>query len=1471
MGNFEIQQPALLGAQTSIFAFSAADISAWLDELLIILGSEAIAPWRAAEIRSRLKDTSLDAILSAIERARPGLGDSVEKTLYQQWIETNPASPLLWAAWFNIAIVLARQGNQAEAVIAYGNSLALRPDMYCAAINLGLLYEAADQPEQALATWKHALQPDEGRIALEIQRGRLLEKLGRFEEAETVLRRVLMIDSAQADVVHHWVHLRQKTCQWPVALSGIPGLSATELLQSSGPFGIMALTDDIDLQRDAAATWIARKTEPAPRRLAPAKPYPHERIRIGYMSSDFCSHAMSYLITELFERHDRNRFEVFGYCSSQDDGTELRKRVLAAFDHFRIILPLSDEEAAQVIRDDEIDILIELNGITDGSRLSVLRWRPAPIQATYLGFVGPIPLPELDYLLCDNIVIPPEHAAAYHTKPLAIAEIYQANDSKRSIGRRMSRAELGLPEDCFVLCCFSKHYKITEEMFAAWMSILRQTDKTVLWLTVDNPYSQANLIAAAKRAGIAEERIIFSERADPDLYMSRLGLADLFLDTFPYNAGTVASDAIRMQLPLVTLCGKAFASRMAASLLHAVGAPQGITTSLSKYVEIAIRLANHPAAYAQYKALFTTQAWSQTIGNIARFTTEFEDMWSGIVRSMSDAGEQSFLQTRETKMDIAMLDQRQPAATLAEPGDMTKVLHVGCGTEAREKLPALFRQTGWREIRLDIDPEVRPDFVASLTDMRVISDGLVDAVYSSHNVEHLYPHEVPLALREMRRVLKPTGFTLIKLPDLQEVARYIAEGKLDDPLYMSPMGPIAPLDILFGHRASLASGNLFMAHRTGFTSLTLGTALIEAGFAAVVVQRELSAFCLTAIAFRSRPGEEELAQAQAQMLIPDAGPAMLYTPDAPATVMPLSQASPSAPAAANFSFALLCTAQGRLQEAIDAYCHAITLQPDFIDAYINLGSVVLSLGQHEEAMALYRQAIAIRPENAMAHGNLGKALQDNGQLDEAIDMYRAAIALQPDNANVFMNYGAALLERQAWDDSVTVTRHAIELQPDSAMTHANLGTALLRLGRYEEALAACRQAMALQPRGAVIQASLGGAMLELGEPREAIALCRDAAVLDPTLPAAHFNLSHALKAMNQLEEAELAARRTIALRPEDAEYHFHLAHILLLRGDLEAGWEEYEWRWKLPDFAWISDIRGVFSQPRWTGEDIGGKAILIYTEQGLGDIIQFARYLPLVVSKAGRVIVAAHPPMHRLLETIEGITVVSMREDSLPNFDVYCPLMSLPWAFATRLDSIPASVPYLFADPGEQARWDRRIGGDRLRVGIVWAGNPAVKRDRFRSPGLASVAPLFSVPGIDFVVLQVGPGREDCDASPLPAHVLDLGREIGDLADTAAIMSGLDLMISSCTGPLHLAGALDVPSWAMIPFAPHFPWLLERTDTLWYPRMRLYRQEQPGRDWSGVVDRIAVDLAALAHSKLSRSGVKFQPRNAVPEYGDEMV
>jgi predicted O-linked N-acetylglucosamine transferase (SPINDLY family) len=596
-------------------------------------------PWAqggrdSEDIRLRLKTIPLHDLLSAAGRAPRHAGAAAEVFLYREWIEANPGSLLAGIVWFNLGVALVRDGQTANAIIAYRNALLLRPDLHAAAVNLGLLLEASGETDEALGTWARAIQPDDVRIALGIQRGRLLEQLGRFDEAEQALYQVLLIDPAQLDVIHHWVHLRQKCCQWPVTPDDVPGLPAERLLRGSGPLGILALSDDIRLQHDSAASWILRKTEPSPQRLAPPMPYDHARIRIGYLSSDFCSHAMSYLITELFERHDRARFEIFGYCASKEDGTQLRQRVLAAFDHYRIIRTLPDEELAKMIRKDEIDVLIDLNGLTEGSRVAALRWKPAPSQASYLGFIGPLPLPELDYLFCDTTVVPPEHESAYQPKALAVASIYQVNDSKRTIGRRLTRGEAGLPENCFVFCCMSRHYKITETIFAGWMSILRQVDKSVLWLTADNPYSEANLKGAARRAGLAEGRLIISERADPDLYLSRLALADLFLDTFPYNAGTVASDAMRMQLPIVTLCGAAFASRMATSLLRMIGATGGIATSLPQYVETAVGLAHDPTAYQSYKALFTTAAWQSTIGNIARFTAEYE---ATIVRIVATA------------------------------------------------------------------------------------------------------------------------------------------------------------------------------------------------------------------------------------------------------------------------------------------------------------------------------------------------------------------------------------------------------------------------------------------------------------------------------------------------------------------------------------------------------------------------------------------------------------------------------------------------------------------------------------------------------------------------------------------------------------------------------------------------------------------------------------------------------------------
>lgn len=565
-------------------------------------------------------------LLQAIERAGPDRDRAATIAAYKAWIGLHGADiAVLPMAWMNLAVELAAGGDRSAAQTCYRNALVLRPDFHPAATNLGLMQEGDGQTEAALATWNAALQSDEARTGLLNQRGRLLEQIGQLEAAERTLFASLCTTALQPDVIQHWAHLRQRLCAWPIFGNGVPGLATADLERHVGPLAALALFNDVASQYLAGANWIARKLPAAPMRLSPAVGYHHARLRIGYLSSDFCNHAMSYLIAETLERHDRARFEIFGYCSSREDGSAIRARVVAAFDQHRPIGALSDQDAARRIADDEIDILIDLNGLTLGARLGILRWRPAPVQATYLGYIGPIPLAELDYLICDHQVIPPEQAASYAPTPLALPGVFQANDSARPRPAKLSRAGAGLPESGFVFCCFSNTYKMTAEMVGAWMRILHAVPGSVLWLPRDNETAGANIRAKAAALGVAPERIMFSERVAPDIYLARLGAADLFLDTAPYNAGTIASDALRMGLPVLTLRGQSFAGRMAASLLTAIGVPDCIADDLDGYVATAIRLATDPAAHAELCARIGGDAWARTLGDTTGFLRGLED------------------------------------------------------------------------------------------------------------------------------------------------------------------------------------------------------------------------------------------------------------------------------------------------------------------------------------------------------------------------------------------------------------------------------------------------------------------------------------------------------------------------------------------------------------------------------------------------------------------------------------------------------------------------------------------------------------------------------------------------------------------------------------------------------------------------------------------------------------------------------
>lgn len=525
--------------------------------------------------------------------------------LYQTWIKRNQ-SPYAHAVYFNLGVTLGNLGDLLGSEEAYREAIKLSPLFIQPRLNLGSLLERGGQIDKAIAEWRWIEQniswskPDNAPLVLLAinHLGRILETKKQLYEALYFLTKSLSIDPGQADVMHHWVGLRQKQCAWPI-YSKLPRITPSFMKESTSALAMLNISDDPESQLDAARRFVQKKVVSNVAVMANPNGYGHKKIRIGYCSGDFCLHPVSMLTVELFELHDREHFEVYGYCWSPEDGSEMRKRVINAMDHFTRIDQMTDEEAARKIRLDEVDILIDLQGQTAGARANLLAHRPAPIQITYLGLPATTGLPSIDYVIADRFLIPESAAPYYSEKPLYMPDVYQVSDRKRPVGPKPSRESCGLPTEGFVFCSFNNNYKFTPEVFDVWMNILKRVPGSVFWVLADNQWAEDNLRLEAEARGIDKSRLIFAGRVSPENYLARYQIADLFLDTFPFNAGTTANDALWMGLPILTCTGRSFASRMAGALLTAAGLDELITYSLIDYEEKAVWLASNPDGYKQ--------------------------------------------------------------------------------------------------------------------------------------------------------------------------------------------------------------------------------------------------------------------------------------------------------------------------------------------------------------------------------------------------------------------------------------------------------------------------------------------------------------------------------------------------------------------------------------------------------------------------------------------------------------------------------------------------------------------------------------------------------------------------------------------------------------------------------------------------------------------------------------------------------
>ncbi|MET3133347.1 putative O-linked N-acetylglucosamine transferase (SPINDLY family) [Oxalobacteraceae bacterium GrIS 1.11] len=558
--------------------------------------------------------------------------------LYRAWL-AGTVSPLAYAAQFNLAVLLVAAGDDAGAETAYRAALAQKPGFLEGLLNLGTLLERCGRPVEALELWRVVLTSADlsaaADRALHIQAlnnlGRLLEIRKQLPEAEAMLTLSLQADPSQVSVMTHWVHLRQKQCKWPVYDSA-SGFDVASMVVGTSALAMLSASGDPELQLVAARRFVKEKVLAAGVAMSSQEGYAHARLRVGYLSSDFCSHAVSILTAELYELHDRAQVEVYGFCWSNEDGSPIRARVVKAMDHYVRIAGMSDEQAARCIREHEIDILVDLHGLTLGARPSILSHRPAPVQITWLGLPGPTALPGVDYVLVDKFLFPPELAPFFTERPLYLPHCFQINDRQRVIGPRSTREANGLPAEAFVFCAFNNHFKFTPEVFASWMRILLRAPHGVLWLVVDDDAVRATLCRYAEQQGVARARLHFAARVAPADYLARYQLADLFLDTLPFNGGTTASDALWAGLPVLTCSGRSFASRMAGSLLLAADLPELITYNLADYENRAVGLAHDPGSIAAMKRQLDENRLSCRLFDSPRFVRDLERVFHDIAR-----------------------------------------------------------------------------------------------------------------------------------------------------------------------------------------------------------------------------------------------------------------------------------------------------------------------------------------------------------------------------------------------------------------------------------------------------------------------------------------------------------------------------------------------------------------------------------------------------------------------------------------------------------------------------------------------------------------------------------------------------------------------------------------------------------------------------------------------------------------------
>jgi predicted O-linked N-acetylglucosamine transferase (SPINDLY family) len=864
-------------------------------------------------------------------------------------------------AHFNRAIALKKLKRYHEALLSYDRVLALKPDYAEAYSNRGNVLTALGRCDEAVLSYERALalRPDYARAY--VNRGVALQELKQYDEAILSYDKALALQPDYDFLFAECLFLKMRMCEWSDFEQQVSHLcrKIERHEKVSTPFPVLAMTDSLLLQKEAALIYVGAKHAHALSLETIAKRARHDKIRIGYYSADFHNHATSYLMAELFETHDRRRFELFAFSFGPERHDGMRERISASFDHFIDVRTHSDRDVAQLSRSLEIDIAVDLKGFTTDSRTGIFALRAAPIQVNYLGYPGTMGADYLDYLIADATLIAESSQTYYTEKIVYLPDSYQVNDRKRRISEMVfTREELGLPETGFVFSCFNNNYKINPAVFDSWMRILGHVKGSVLWLFEDNPQAAENLRQEAVKRGIESERLIFARRIPPQEHLARHRSADLFLDTFPCNAHTTASDALWAGLPLLTLTGESFAGRVAASLLNAMQLPELITSTQEEYEALAIALATNPEKLGQIRHKLEQNRFTTPLFDTRLFTWNLEEAYRMMYeRYQADLPPEHLVVRRVVStQDTALL--LRSALLMHQQGRLgeAEALYKEIVQSYPEHFDALrllaiiaVQQKKFQQSLVLFDQvlSIHPDHATSLNNQGVA-------------FQELHRFDDALCCYDKALAVKAdyAEASLNRGVVLQELGRF-GEAVLS---YDKALAGNADNARIWFHRGNV----LQELKRFEEALLNYERALaIKADYAAALSNRGIALMEL------KRHEEAVLSYEKALAINPDY--AIAY---------------------ANLGNVLQDLK--RFSEAVLRYDKAIVLNPYYALAYSNRGVALQELKRYEEALLSFDRALLVKPDYAEAYSNRAAALKELKRYEEALASYEQALALKPD-------------------------------------------------------------------------------------------------------------------------------------------------------------------------------------------------------------------------------------------------------------------------------------------------------------------------------------------------------------------------------------------------------------------------------------------------------------------------------------------